>query len=92
MSMVTVRIPAALRSYTDGAAELAADGVTVADVLNNLADRHDGLVQRVLTPEGQLRRFVNIFLDGDRIGTDGRLDQPLREGDVLAIIPAVAGG
>ncbi|MEX0730848.1 MAG: molybdopterin-synthase adenylyltransferase MoeB [Aquisalimonadaceae bacterium] len=92
MTTVTVRIPAPLRGYTDGAAEVQAQGATVAEVLQELAARHDGLMQRVVTPEGELRRFVNLFLDGNRVGADGRLDAPVRDGTVLSIIPAVAGG
>jgi len=92
MSTVTVRIPAPLRAHTGGAGTVVVSGETVAQVLQALAREHDGLIQRLMTPEGALRRFVNLFLDGQRISPDVGLDQPVGDGAELAIIPAVAGG
>lgn len=92
MTTVIVRIPAPLRTYTDGAAEVRAQGGTVADVLKALGERHDGFLQRVMTPDGTPRKFVNIFLDGHRVTSGDELGTPVRDGNVLSIIPAVAGG
>lgn len=92
MTNVTVRIPSPLRAYTGGAAEVEARGTTVSEVLQDLAVQHDGLIQRVMTPDGELRRFVNVFVDGDRVSGDDTLGQPVRDGSVVSIIPAVAGG
>lgn len=91
-TIVTVRIPTPLRPYADGAAELAVEGATVHQLLQNMAARHDGLVQRLLTPEGELRRYVNVFVGSDNVNALEGLATALREGDVVSIIPAVAGG
>jgi molybdopterin/thiamine biosynthesis adenylyltransferase/rhodanese-related sulfurtransferase/molybdopterin converting factor small subunit len=89
---VIVRVPTPLRPYAGGAAELSVEGQTVAAVLSALAEEYDGLVQRVLSPEGGVRRFVNIFVGNDNISLGEGLATPLRQGDVISIIPAVAGG
>jgi molybdopterin converting factor small subunit len=92
MSQVTVRIPTPLRSFTAGASEVSVRGDTVGDVLRALAAGHDGLGERVLSPEGELRHFVNVYLGSENIHTLQGLATPVRDGDVLSIIPAVAGG
>jgi len=92
VSTVNVRIPAPLRSHTGGAAEVVATGNTLRAVIEDMGARHDGLAQRILTPEGELRPYVNVFVDGDRLQGDDVLDQPLRDGAVVSLVPAVAGG
>jgi molybdopterin/thiamine biosynthesis adenylyltransferase/rhodanese-related sulfurtransferase/molybdopterin converting factor small subunit len=92
MSRVRIRIPMPLRGYTGGADEVQVEAGNVRDALQALGSAHDGLLARVLSPEGELRPFVNVFV-GDRSvrALDG-LATLLAEGDVIAIIPAVAGG
>ncbi len=92
MNTVTVRIPAPLRSLAGGAAELALDGNTVGEILAALGEAHGGLIERVLTPGGEIRQFVMVYLGDDDIKSLSGLDTPVSEGDVLSIIPAVAGG
>jgi len=92
MSEIVVRIPAALRSFTDGAQELSASPGTVADVLAQLRVRHPQLVQRLLTPEGELRPFVNVFIDHANIRARQGLAISVTAGTVVSILPAVAGG
>lgn len=92
MSEIVVRIPAALRDFTDGAHELAASPGTVAEVLVQLRARHPQLVQRLLTPEGELRPFVNVFLDRANVRSLQGLATPVPAGTVVSILPAVAGG
>lgn len=89
---VTVRIPAPLRSFVDGRAELVVEADRVDTLLDRLAVEHDGLVQRILTPERELRPFVNIFVDEQRLRGSEALRRELRPGQVVSIIPAVAGG
>lgn len=86
---VTVRIPTPLRSLTQGADEIQIPGATVGEVLHGL---DDSLLQRILTPEGEVRQFVNIYLGPKNVYTLDGLATPVKEGDVLSIIPAVAGG
>lgn len=92
MSQATVRIPTPLRSLTGGADEVCVEGSTVGEVLWTLSDRHDGLGGRILDEEGQVRRFVNVFLGSRDVRTLEGLATPVAQGDVLSIIPAVAGG
>ena len=92
MSRVIVRIPMPLRSLTAGAEELAVEGATVGQALACLGAAHPGVLARILTPEGQIRSFVNIYLGQENVHALEGLDTALPEGGVLSIIPAVAGG
>lgn len=87
-----VRIPTPLRAFTDGAGEIACEGATVRAVLTGLVARHPGLAGRVLDEHGELRRFVNVFVGQRNVRALSGLDTPVAPGDVLAILPAVAGG
>lgn len=92
MNQVSVRIPMPLRNFTDGADEVTVQGATVGDALYAMGKFHDGLLERLLTPEGEIRSFVNIYVgENNVIELDG-LKTPTSEGDVISIIPAVAGG
>lgn len=92
MSRVTVQIPPPLRQFAAGATELAVEADTVGEALQRVGEQRAALLSRVLTPEGELRPYVNVFV-GDRNARrlDG-LQTGLSDGDVVAIIPAVAGG
>jgi molybdopterin converting factor small subunit len=92
MAEIVVRIPAALQGFTDGAHELQVALGTVADVLVELRARHPQLVPRLLTPEGGLRPFVNVYVDRANIRSLQGLATPVPAGAVLSILPAVAGG
>jgi len=89
MSHATVRIPTPLRPLAGGAAEVDVQGATVGEALRAL-DRD--LIERVLTPDGELRQFVNVYLGSDNIRGLQGLSTPLDEGAELVIVPAVAGG
>jgi MoaD family protein len=89
---VRVRIPAALREFTDGAAEIVVEAATVADVMQVLGTRSPALRQRILSSDGELRPYVRVYVgDRDARGLDG-LQTRLDDGEVVSIIPAVAGG
>jgi len=92
MTRVTIRIPTPLRSYTGGANEVSAEGTTVGEVLDALGHKHKELVARVLAEDGSIRQFVNIYRGNDDIRALHGLATAVAEGDVLSIIPAVAGG
>jgi molybdopterin synthase sulfur carrier subunit len=89
---VTVRIPTILRTYTDGKAEVTAEGGTVGEVLADLDKNHQGIGARVLDEQGALRRFVNVYVNDDDVRFAQGLDTPTPDGAGLSIIPAVAGG
>ena len=92
MSPSTIRIPTPLRSFTAGAAEVRAHGETVGEVLNSLFADHEGLDSQLLDGDGQLRQFVNVFLDGTNVRSLSGLDSLVAEGSIIHIVPAVAGG
>jgi len=90
--IVSIRIPTPLRSYTGGADQVAVRATSVGEALAALGAAHPGILERVLAPEGELRRFVNVYLGPDNVGALQGLATPLTPGAVLAIVPAVAGG
>jgi sulfur-carrier protein len=92
VSRVTIQIPPPLRPFADDAAELKVEAGTVAEALDVIGAGREPLLARLLTPEGQLRPYVNIFVGDRNIRRLDGLQTPLAEGDVVAIIPAVAGG
>ena len=89
---VEVRVPAVLRKHTGGARVVESRGKTVADVLDHLDQQFPGLKGELLNESGQLRQFVNIYVNDEDIRYLDRLETALSDGDQLAILPAVAGG
>ena len=88
---VTVKIPSQLRAVTNGEAELRVEGSTVGEALDAVFAQHDGLRDRI-TQDGDLRRFVNVYVSGEDIRFQDGLATPISEGDEVTILPAVAGG
>jgi molybdopterin synthase sulfur carrier subunit len=88
---VRVQIPTPLRQHTQGQAVVEAGGATVQAVLDDLGQKCPGITQR-LFDNGQVRRFVNVYLNDEDIRYLQNLATPVKDGDELAIIPAVAGG
>ena len=89
---VTVRIPTQLRSLTGGVSEVELDGGTVAEVLKQLDAAHPGFAERIFDESASLRRFVNVFVADEDIRFLQNLDTPVAAGQVVSIVPAVAGG
>ena len=89
---VEVRIPTILRKYSDGAKAVQAEGDTVRSLISDLDRRYPGISAQLLTDDGKLHRFVNVYVNDEDVRFLGALDAPLGEGDVVAILPAVAGG
>jgi sulfur-carrier protein len=90
--MVTVRIPTTLRPLTGGAATVDVAPGSLADVLAGLDSAHPGLQDRIVDEEGNLRRFVNVFVDDDDVRYLDGLKTDVPDGQTVSIIPAVAGG
>jgi MoaD family protein len=88
---VTVKIPAQLRTLTGGEGETEVEAESVGEALEALYDRYDGLRDRI-SEDGELRRFVNVYVGGEDIRFGSGLDTPVRDGDEITILPAVAGG
>ena len=89
---VSVRIPTPLRSLTNGEAEVSAEGTTVQEVIENLEKNFKGIKERVCDEQGNLRRFVNLYLNDEDIRFIKDLDTKVGDGDGLSIVPAIAGG
>jgi len=89
---VTVRIPPPLRELVGQQAEVAGAGQTVKEVLADLERQYPGLRERIYDDSGKLRRFVNVYVNDEDIRFLQSEDTPLQEGDLVSIIPAIAGG
>jgi molybdopterin synthase sulfur carrier subunit len=89
---VRVRIPAPLRAVTEGAAEVDVEGASVADALSQLEGRYPEIKRLLFDDTGELRRFVNLYVNGEDIRFLSGLETDLKAGDEMSIIPAVAGG
>jgi molybdopterin synthase sulfur carrier subunit len=89
---VSVRVPTILRTYTKGESEVAAEGATLAEVLDDLDARYAGIKGRILDDQGALRRFVNVYVGNDDVRFLDNLQTPTPEGVQISVIPAVAGG
>jgi molybdopterin synthase sulfur carrier subunit len=89
---VRVKIPTQLRTAAGGESELEVDGGTVGEVLDALFDRHGELRDRLSDGDGGLRRFVNVYVDGEDIRFTDGLETTVADGNEVQILPAVAGG
>jgi MoaD family protein len=89
---VTVRIPTQLRDVTGGAGEVPAEGDTVRAVLEDVYGRFGSLRERIAGEDGELRRFVNVYVAGEDIRFGDGLGTPVPDGGEVTILPAVAGG
>ena len=89
---VEIKLPTVLRTQADGQATVSVDGATVGEVFTTLVERYPGLRGNLLDDAGTLHKFVNVYKDDDDIRYLDGLDTPLAHGDVVSIIPAVAGG
>ncbi len=89
---VSVLIPTPMRTLTDGAETVSADGATVTALIDNLQTQFPGMKEKLCDDDGRIRRFVNVYINGE----DARfLDGPqtaLKDGDEVSFVPAVAGG
>ena len=90
--VVTVLIPAPLRRLTQGKAEVEIDGVSVRSLLDALEDQYPGLGDKIRNPEGSIRRYINLYVNGDEIRFLEGMDTILEDGDRISIVPAIAGG
>jgi MoaD family protein len=88
---VKVKIPAQLRPATGGEAEIEVEAETVGDALDAVFAKHDGLRERI-TEDGDLRRFVNVYVSGEDIRFQDGLETAVDDGAEVTILPAVAGG
>ena len=89
---IDVRIPTILRTYTGGAKAVEGSGDTLSALITDLDSRHSGIRGRLITEDGGLHRFVNIYVNDEDVRFTGSLETKLNDGDSVTILPAVAGG
>ena len=87
-----VRVPTILRKHTGGARAIQGEGTTIREILGDLETRHPGLQAAIVTEAGELHRFINMYLNDEDVRFLGALETPVNDGDIISILPAVAGG
>jgi molybdopterin converting factor small subunit len=90
--MPTIKVPPVLRPQTDGEAEVGVDGSTVGDALKALAERYPATRDQLFSPEGELNRYVNVYLNDEDVRVLDGLDTAAGDSDTVVILPAMAGG
>ena len=89
---IQILIPTPLRQYTGGQSRVEATGATVGEVLADLNTRYPGINDRISEPDGEVRRFVNVFVNGSNVRSLDGAATPVNPGDEIGVIPAMAGG
>ncbi len=89
---VRVRVPTPLRKFTQGVDEVNAQGANVKSVVEDLEKKYPGIKERICDESGKIRRFVNVYVNGDDIRFLQNLETSIKEGDNISIVPAIAGG
>lgn len=89
---VDVHVTAVLQKLVGGAKTVSGQGQTVGEILHDVDKAHPGFLSQVTQDDGQLHRFVNVYLNDEDIRYLNQLDTPVKEGDSLSILPALAGG
>ncbi len=89
---VDIRLPTALRAFADKQEKVAVDAGTVGTALDALFAKHDRLKAQLLSPDGKLRSFVNVYVNEDDARDKQGLATPVKDGDTILIVPAIAGG
>ena len=89
---VTVRVPTPLRRVAGGKRDVSAEGANVSAIIEDLERQYPGFKERLVDETGDLRRFINIYINGEDIRYAQGIETPLKPGDEMSIIPAVSGG
>jgi molybdopterin synthase sulfur carrier subunit len=90
--MTQVRIPSPLRRYTNGQSKVETSGATIQELIDNLEAQHPGVKSRLCDENGQIKRYVNVFVNDEEIRTLQGVETPISDKDEVSIIPAMAGG
>ncbi len=89
---VTVLIPAPLRRYTGGQSKVSSGGTTIAELIDQLETTYPGIREKIVEDDGEIRRFVNVFVNGQNVRKLQGASTPVSGGDEVGIVPAMAGG
>jgi molybdopterin synthase sulfur carrier subunit len=89
---VTVRLPTIMRTHAGGQSEVSAQGSTIGEIIDDLLLQFPGTATHLKAPDGGVHKFVNVYVNDEDIRYLGKLDTPVKDGDQVSILPAVAGG
>jgi MoaD family protein len=89
---IEVRIPTILRSHTGGEKTVQGSGDRLSALIDDLDSQHSGIKGRLIADDGSLHRFVNVYVNDEDVRFTGGLQTPLKDGDSVTVLPAVAGG
>jgi len=89
---ITVRIPTPLRKLTNGQDKVSVDGDTLRSIVEELENEFPGIKDRICDENGEIRNFVNLYVNGEDVRFEAGLDTPTSSGSEVSIVPAVAGG
>ena len=89
---IEVRVPTVLRKHTDGERRVSGDGADLRELIKDLDSRHSGLGAALVADDGNLHRFINVYVNDEDVRFMDGIDTQLSDGDVVSILPAVAGG
>ncbi len=90
--MITIRIPTPLRPMTGGKSEIEGKGASIGELIEQLNIAHPGIKDRICDERGEIRRFINVYLNEEDIRFLTGKDTPVKDGDAVSIVPAIAGG
>jgi len=90
--MAKIKIPPVLRPSVGGEREVSASGENVGEILRDLADSHPATADQLFSADGELNRYVNVYLNDEDVRFLGGLETPVKDGDTVTVLPAVAGG
>ncbi|MEE9201149.1 MAG: MoaD/ThiS family protein [Candidatus Brocadiales bacterium] len=89
---VIVRVPTPLRPLTDNAEQVEVNGSSIREIIDDLESKHAGIKGRLCDEKGEIRRFINVYLNDEDIRFLKNQDTPVKDGDKISIVPAIAGG
>ena len=89
---IEIRLPTALRAFADKQEKISVDAKNVGDALEKLFTRHERLRQQLMSPDGKLRSFVNVYVNEDDARDKQGMATPVKDGDTIIVVPAIAGG
>jgi len=89
---VTVKLPTILRKHAGGESKVNAEGATLRELLADLEAKHPGITKNVIADDGGLHRFINVYVNDEDVRYLGSLETELKDGDIVSLLPAVAGG
>ncbi len=89
---VRIKLPTILRKHADGEAVVDAEGATLRELLSDLESKYPGVTKNVVSQNGGLHRFINVYVNDEDVRYLGSLETPVKDGDTVSLLPAVAGG